>query len=93
MTKGAEIFGKEIVGYVRKSFETSIANNKSLTGCKSVNEALGLQSAFTRASFGTLVAQGAKLREVTLKNANENLAQLQDQAKQAFSAAFSTTST
>ncbi len=57
---------------------------------KTVNEALDLQSGFTRASFDSVVAQGAKLTEMTLKTANESLAPLQDQVKQAFSAAFST---
>jgi len=88
MTKDAKIFGKEIVDYNRKSFEISIANNKSIMAGKTVNEALDLQSGFTRTSFDSVVAQGAKLTEMTLKTANESLAPLQDQVKQAFSAAF-----
>ena len=93
MTKGAEVFGKEFADYTRKSFETSVANNQSLMACKSANEALDLQSGFTRTSFDSAVSQGAKLTEMTLKTANESLAPLQDQAKQAFSTAFSTPST
>ena len=47
-----------------------------------------MQSGLTRASFDTVVAQGAKLTEVALKTANESLAPLQDQVKQAFSTPF-----
>ena len=90
MTKDAKIFGKEITDYTPKLFEISIANNKSIMAGKTVNEALDLQSGFTRTSFDSVVAQGAKLTEMTLKTANESLAPLQDQVKQAFSAAFST---
>ena len=92
MTKGVEIFGNEIANFNHNSFEISIANNESLMACKRDNETLDLQSGFARTSFDSVITQSAKLTEVTLKTKNESLAPLQDQAKQVFLTAFSTTS-
>src|ERR1700710_2148231 len=47
-TKGAEALGAQAMAYSKTSFETQVAAAKSLTGAKSVQEVVELQTAFAK---------------------------------------------
>lgn len=80
MTKGVEAFGKEVADFTKKSMETSSENGKSLMACKTVNEAFDLQNEIARTSIDTMVAETAKLTEMSLKTANDVFSPIADQA-------------
>ncbi len=81
---GSEKMGAEFAAFARKSMETSVENGKTLMACKSVNEAFDLRNEITRTAFDSMVAEGAKLTELSFKTASDSLAPIQDHARQAF---------
>lgn len=90
MRAGAEVLGKEVVDFTRETIETSVENNKSLMASKTFNEALDKRNQITRSAFDTMIAESAKLTEMSLKTANDGWAPIQNHASQAFSSAFKT---
>lgn len=85
-SQGTEQLGAEMAAFTRKSMEASIENGKTMMACKSINEAFELRNDMTRATVDTIISEGAKLTEMSLKTANESLAPIQDHARQAFDA-------
>jgi len=90
-TKGADALVKEVTAFTQKSVETSIENGKAIMACKTANEAFDKQNDIARANFDTLVAEGAKLTEMSIKATNDAVAPIQVQANDAFSKVFKAT--
>ncbi|MBY6263026.1 phasin family protein [Azospirillum sp. 412522] len=76
VAKGAEEAGKQVAAFTHASLEKSVSNAKALLAVKTIQELLELQKAYTKTSFDALVAEGAKLQELSVKVANEALAPL-----------------
>lgn len=64
--KGMETFNSEVFAYTRKSIEDSMAAAKAIMGAKSVDEAIQLQSEFSKAAFETYVDELAKFGNMML---------------------------
>lgn len=77
LAQGVEIVGKELMSFAQSAVEANVANTKALFGAKSVRELVDLQAAFSRSGFDTLVAESAKLTELSLTLANEAFEPLQ----------------
>jgi len=65
--KAFEAIGKEFAALNQSVFETGVANTKALMACKTVQEAVELQTEQARTGFDKVVAQGSKLGEITAK--------------------------
>lgn len=64
--KGMETFNSELFAYTRKSIEGSMAAAKAIMGAKSVDEAIQLQSEFSKSAFETYVDELAKFGDMAL---------------------------
>ena len=64
--KGIETINGEAFAYSRKSIEESIAATKAIMGCKSVDEAIQLQSEFGKTVFEAYVDELAKCGDMAL---------------------------
>ena len=56
--KGVETINSEVFSYARKSIEESMAATKAIMAAKSVDEAIQLQSEFSKSAFETYVEIG-----------------------------------
>jgi len=83
-SKGTEQLGAEVAAFTVRSMEASIENSRTVMSCKSINEAFDLRNEMARSTVDTMVAEGAKLTEISLKTANESWTPLQNHARQAF---------
>lgn len=70
-TKGAEALGAQAMAYSKKSLEDQVAAAKSLTGAKSVQEVVELQTAFAKSSLETYVAEMNKASETVAASMKE----------------------
>src|SRR5262245_33522193 len=62
--KGIETINGEMFAYARKSLEDSISATKAIMACKSVDQAVQLQSEFGKALFETYVDELAKFGDL-----------------------------
>ncbi|MGE4220963.1 MAG: phasin family protein [Alphaproteobacteria bacterium] len=79
LVKGYEDIGKEYFKFAQASAEASAEAAKSMMSAKTLKEVVDLQSGYARSSFDTLVAEGTKLNEMTVKVANEAIQPIQTQ--------------
>ncbi len=75
--KGAEQISKQMMALTQNSMQSSAATAKALLGCKTLRDVIDLHADYTRSSFDTLVAEGTKLSELSMKVANESAAPIQ----------------
>jgi len=64
--KGIETINGEVFAYARKSLEESIAATKAILSSKTVDEAIALQSEFSKSAFEAYVDELAKFGDLTL---------------------------
>jgi phasin family protein len=64
--KGIETINSEVFAYTRKSIEEGVVATKAVLSCKTVEEALQVQSEFGKAAFETYVDQLAKFGDMAL---------------------------
>jgi phasin family protein len=64
--KGFETINSEVLSYTRKSVEDGILASKAIMAAKSVNEAIQLQSEYSKAAFETYVDELAKFGDMAL---------------------------
>ncbi|MDE0811766.1 MAG: phasin family protein, partial [Alphaproteobacteria bacterium] len=70
-----------------KSIKASVETGQVLVAFTSVDEAIDSRGKMISVAFDSLVAQGTKMTELSLKTANEGWAAVQDQIQNAFAAA------
>ena len=61
--KGAEALGAQAVAYSKKAVEDQVAAAKTLSGAKSVQEVVELQTAYAKSAFEAYVAELTKASE------------------------------
>ena len=76
-TKGFETVGEELAAAGKKAFEDGVATAKALTGVKTYQDLVELQTAFARQSFDQFVAGTTKISELSAKVATEAAGPLQ----------------
>lgn len=75
--KGVEAMGKEMMSFAQTSLDSSMANAKALFGATTLREFIDLQTDFSRSGFDSLVAESARLTELSVNLANETIEPLQ----------------
>jgi phasin family protein len=70
-TKGAEALGAQSMAYSKKAMEDHVAAAKSLTGAKSVQEVVELQTAYAKSAFEAYIAQMTKASETVSASVKE----------------------
>jgi len=70
-TKGAEALGAQAMAYSKKALEDQVAAAKSLTGAKSVQEVVELQTAFAKSALEAYVAEMNKASETVAASVKE----------------------
>ena len=64
VAQGMQAIATETADYSKKSFENSLAHFERLSGVKSVEAALELQTAFVKSSYEGFVAEATKITEM-----------------------------
>lgn len=75
-TKGAEALGAQAIAYSKKSVEDHVAAAKNLTGAKSVQEVVELQTAWAKSALETYLAELNKASETVAASVKETLTPL-----------------
>ncbi len=75
--KGAEAISKQVMALTQNSMQSSVGAAKAMLGCKTLREAIDLQADYAKSNFDALVAEGAKLGEMSMKVANDAIAPIQ----------------
>jgi phasin family protein len=70
-TKGAEALGAQAMAYSKKALEDQVAAAKSLTGAKSVQEVVELQTAYAKSAMEAYIAQMTKASETVSASVKE----------------------
>ncbi len=71
VVKGFETIGREVFAYNQKAVEIGTERATALMACKSLNEAVEMQTGFARENVEAIVAEGTKLSELSVKVAKE----------------------
>jgi phasin family protein len=75
--KGVESMSKELMSLAQSTVEANVATTKALFGATTVRELIDLQTEFSRSRFDSLVAESAKLTELSMALANETIEPIQ----------------
>lgn len=75
-TKGAESLGAQSIEYSKKSVETAVAAAKTLSGAKSLQEVVELQTSFAKTALETYLAELNKASEIVSASMKESLVPL-----------------
>ena len=75
--KGMEVLGKEVLSYARATLETNIAQTKALLAAKNLKEVVELHNDFARERLDKVIAETAKLTELSVQVTNEAIEPLQ----------------
>ncbi len=70
-TKGAEALGAQAMAYSKKALEDHVAAAKNLTGAKSVQEVVELQTAYAKSALEAYVAEMNKASETVAASVKE----------------------
>ena len=71
---GTKAIVVETADYTKKSFEQSAAAFEKLTGVKSLDKAIEIQSDYVKSAYEGFVAHSAKTRDLYVKLAQDSLA-------------------
>ena len=75
-TKGAETLGAQAIAYSKKSVEDTVAAAKTLSGAKSIQEVVELQTAFAKTAMEAYLAELNRASEVVSASVKESLVPL-----------------
>ena len=73
LSKGAEDISKAWSLLARRVVEAHMSAVQALIGCKNLKDVVEVQSDWAKTQLETVVAEGAKVSELTLKVANESV--------------------
>lgn len=76
--KGAEALGAETIAYSKSAMENQVAAAKSLTGAKSVQEVLELQTGFAKSALEAYIAQVSKASEIVSASMKDSMKPLNE---------------
>ena len=74
--KGAEVLGAQSVEYSKKSLDAHIAAARSLSGAKSIQEAVELQSAWAKSTLESYLAEVNRVSDTVTASVKETLTPL-----------------
>lgn len=76
--KGAETLGAQAMAFSKAMFEAQVAAAKSLSGAKSIQEVVELQTAFAKTSLETYMAEFGKMSETVSSSVKESMKPLNE---------------
>ena len=76
--KGAEALGAETLSYSKAAMETQVAAAKLLSGAKSVQEVVELQTTFAKSALEAYIAQMTKASEIVSASMKDSLKPLNE---------------
>ena len=79
-TKGAEALGAQAVAYGKKAFEDNISQARALTGARSVQEVVELQTAFAKLAMEGFVGELNRASETVSATVKDSLRPLNERA-------------
>jgi hypothetical protein len=85
-TKGSQTIAAETADYAKKSFETGTGALEKLTGARSIETAIEIQSAYLRGAYEDMVAQSTKMGELYSAMAKETFKPFEGFVKKPFAA-------
>lgn len=71
LVKGSEQIGKAYYDFLKSAADTQAETTKALMAAKTVNEIIEIQTDYARTSFDTLVVEGGKFSEMSVKVATD----------------------
>lgn len=77
-TKGAEVLGAQVMAYSKAAVEANVAAAKSLSGAKSIQEVIELQTAFAKTAFESYMAEAGKMGETVAASFKDSLKPLNE---------------
>ncbi len=72
-TKGVEALSAEAMAYSKKAVEDQVAAAKSLSGAKSFQEALELQTAFAKSALDAYIAGVSKMSDIVTASVKDSV--------------------
>ena len=75
-TKGAETLGAHALAYSKKSMEDQVSAARALTGARSVQEAVELQTSWAKTTMEAYMAQMNKASEIVAASVKETMTPL-----------------
>ena len=76
--KGAETLGAQAMAFSKAMFESQVAAAKSLSGAKSLQEVVELQTAFAKTSLETYMSEFGKMSETLSASVKESMKPLNE---------------
>ena len=80
--KGAEHIGKAYFNLAQVSAEAGVEAAQAMFGAKTLKDVVDVQAGYTKASVDTMVAEGKKINDMTVKVANEAFEPIQVQVNE-----------
>jgi len=77
-TKGAEALGAQAMAFSKANFESQVAAAKSLSGAKSVQEVVELQTAFAKTALETYMAEMGRMTETVSASVKDSMKPLNE---------------
>ena len=76
--KGAETLGAQAMAFSKAMFESQVAAANSLSGAKSIQEVVELQTAFAKTSLETYMSEFGKMSETVSASVKESMKPLNE---------------
>ena len=77
VAQGFEALGKEVISFTQAAVEANMAAAQALVAAKSFQEVIELQTEYSRSSIDSVVAESAKLTDISIALAHDALEPLQ----------------
>ena len=77
-TKGAEALGAQAMAYSKKAVESQVAAAKSLSGAKSIQEVVELQTTFAKSALEAYMAEFSKMSEIVSASVKDSVKPLNE---------------
>ncbi len=77
-TKGAEALGAQAMAYSKKAVEDQVAAAKSLSGAKSIQEVVELQTTFAKTALEAYMAEVGKMSEIVSASMKDSMKPLNE---------------
>lgn len=77
-TKGAEELGAQAIAFSKNNFENQVSAAKALSGAKSVQEVVELQTAFAKSAIEAYMAEMGKMSEIISASAKDSMKPLNE---------------
>lgn len=77
-TKGAEAIGAQAMAFSKKAVENQVAAAKSLSGAKSIQEVVELQTNYAKSAFEAYIAEFSKMSEIMSASVKDSVKPLNE---------------